>query len=67
MLKIKGQNKIESVFSLVKFLCKHINNCKKLDCNCKLFETFIKNEDKEKLNEEEIKNYISELLIILNY
>ena len=67
MLKIKGQNKIESVFSLVKFLCKHINNCKKLDCNCKLIETIIKNEDKEKLNEEEIKNYISELLIILNY
>ena len=67
MLKINEQKKVESVFSLVKFLGRHINSCKKLDCNCKLFETFIKTEDKEKLNEKESENYISELLIILNY
>ena len=67
MLKIKEQNKVESAFTLIKFLEKHINNCKKLSCNCKLFEGFIKNKDNDNLNEEESKNYISELLIILSY
>ena len=68
MLKIKEQNDIESAFLLTKFLNGHINKCNKLVCNCALFKTFIKKEDYKKIsNEEEIKNYISELLIIINY
>ena len=67
MLKIKGENNIESAFLLIKFLNKHINKCNKLSCNCKLFNNFISKEEDKKYNEEEIKNYIYQLLIILNY
>lgn len=48
MLEIKQQKKVESALSLVRFLSKHINSCKKLGCNCKLIESFIENEDIEK-------------------
>ena len=53
MLKIKQQKKVESALSLVRFLSKHINSCKKLGCNCKLFESFIENEDIEKKKDKE--------------
>ena len=66
MIKIKEKQDINTAFSLVKFLNKHINHCNNLTCNCKLFEIFIK-ENNEKLNKEEIKNFIFELIIILNY
>ena len=68
MIKIKQENKIESASLLLNFLSKHINKCHKLNCNCKLFESFIKNEDIENINNEEESNkFINELLIILNY
>ena len=62
MLKIKEQNTIDPVFFLIKFLNKHTNNCNKIECNCKLFQGFIKIRKSEIIN-----NYISEILIILNY
>ena len=67
MLKIKGEKKAESAFFLVKILYKHINSCSKNICNCKLFYSFKSKEDDNKLKKELLKNYISELLIILNY
>ena len=67
MLKIKEEKKADSAFFLVKILYKHINNCSKNICNCKLFYSFINREDDNKLKKELLKNYISELLIILNY
>jgi len=67
MLKIKEDKKAESAFFLVKILYKHINNCSKNICNCKLFYSFINKEDDNKLKKELLKDYISELLIILNY
>ena len=68
MLEIKQQKKVESALSLVRFLSKHINSCKKLGCNCKLFESFIENKDIEKKKDEEESNkYLTELLTILNY
>ena len=62
MLKIKEQNTIETSFLLVKFLNNHIDKCNKRECNCKLYSIFIKYDDNE-----ELKDYISKLLLILNY
>ena len=62
MLKMKEQNTIDSSFLLLKFLNNHIVKCNKIECNCKLFDIFLKFDDNE-----EIKDYISKLLLILNY
>ena len=62
MLKIKIQKKIGQAFLLVKFLYNHINKCNKIGCNCKLFRLFL-----NKGNFDELKDYTSKLLLILNY
>ena len=68
MLTIKEKNIIESTFPLIEILSEHTNNCNKTSCNCNLFKAFIRSEKMNKINnEEETKNYISELLILLNY
>ena len=66
MLKIKEKNNVESAFYLSKFLNKHINNCNKMICDCKLFDIYLK-KNKNTLNKEELKNYLHELLDIINY
>ena len=67
MIKIKEENKIESILILVKFLNKHINKCDKHACNCKLLKSFMINENDDKISNEDIKDFNSQLLIILNY
>ena len=67
MIKIKEENKIESILILVKFLNRHINKCDKHACNCKILKTFMISENDDKLNNEDIKDFNSQLLIILNY
>ena len=65
MIKIKEENNIEYAFSLIKIINKHINKCHKNICNCKLVNNFV---DCTKVNDyKELKNQVSELLIILNY
>ena len=66
MIKIKEQNEVESAFFLTKFLYKHINNCNKIICNCKLFDIYLKR-NKNNLNKEEFKDYLNDLINILNY
>jgi hypothetical protein len=66
MLKIKEQNNAESAFFLIKFLNKHIDNCYKETCDCKLFAIYMKN-NKNDLNKEELKDYLYKLINILNY
>ena len=66
MLKIKEQNKVESAFFLIKFLNMHIDNCNKIICDCKIFDIYLK-KNKNILNEEELKDYLNELINILNY
>jgi len=66
MIKIKEQNKVESAFFLIKLLNKHINNCNKLACDCKLFDIFLKKNTID-LNKEELKDYLNDLINILNY
>jgi len=66
MIKIKEQNEVESAFFLIKFLNKHINNCNKMICDCKLFDIYLKKNNSD-LNKEELKDYLNELINILNY
>ena len=62
------KKEINSAIELVKFLNRHINNCNKKICNCKLFEAFINEKNLNiDLKVEEIENYLSNLLIILDY
>ena len=67
MMKIKENNDIISIYYLVELLNKHIKNCHKVICNCKLLENLINEEDL--INEDiiKLKKYIFELLNILNY
>ena len=65
MLKIKEKNDSESSFQLLKFLYKHINSCNINNCNCKLLNVFIQEQNNKKNNKNE-KN-TSNVLIILNY
>ena len=67
MMKIKEENKVESILLLVKFLNIHINKCDKHTCNCKILRAFMINDNDDKLNNEDIKYFNSQLLIILNY
>ena len=67
MLKIKSIKESNTVILLLKFLNEHISNCNKINCNCKLLNIFIQNENninRENNNEVESQNNI---LIILNY
>ena len=67
MLKIKGQKSSESAFHFVKFLYNHINNCSKLVCNCKLLKALNVKKYISPDEESNSKDYITNLLIILNY
>ena len=67
LVKIKDKKDIDSIYLIVEILSKHIYKCNNNFCSCKLLESYIK---KEKFNYEDIekiKNYIEELLIILNH
>ena len=66
MLKIKEKKSVNSAFLLIQFLKKHINNCNKIVCVCKLFDAYLKKDNNQKMNEKDVNNYISELLIISN-
>ena len=66
MIKIKEQNEVESAFFLIKVLNKHINNCNKIICDCKLFDNYLKKNNSD-LEKEELKDYLNELINILNY
>ena len=72
MAKIKEKNDLNSAYLLMKFLNKHIKDCKKLICNCQLIKKLIQDNIKTKngensKDEANSKGYISNLLIILNY
>jgi len=66
MIKIKEQNEAESAVFLVKLVYKHINNCNKIICDCKLFDAYL-NMNINDLDNEELENYLNELINILNY
>ena len=66
MLKIKEQNEVETAFFLIKFINKHIENCNKIICDCKIFDIYLK-KIKYSLNKEELKDYLYEIINILNY
>ena len=66
MLKIKEQNDVESALFLIKVLNKHIDNCNKIICDCKIFVIYLK-KNKNNLNKEELKEDLFELINILNY
>jgi hypothetical protein len=61
MLKIKEQNNVESAIFLIKFLNKHIDNCHKISCDCKLFSIYMKNNLYELIN---ILNYLFECCFV---
>ena len=61
MLKIKEQNNVESAIFLIKFLNKHIDNCHKIACDCKLFSIYMKNNLYELIN---ILNYLFECCFV---
>ena len=67
MIKMKENNDYFCTNILVELLSDHINNCQKIVCNCKLIENFLKKVNPNKENIERLKDFISELLIILNY
>ena len=66
MIKIKEQNDAESAVFLFKFLNKHINNCNKIICDCKLFDAYLKKNEIDLYNEE-LEDYLNELINVLNY
>jgi len=67
MLKVKRQKNIESAFFFVKFLYNHVNNCSKLICNCKLLKALNIKEYISSNDESNSEDFISNLIIILNY
>ena len=69
MLSIKEKKRIDSAHTLIKFLSNHINNCQKINCNCKLLEAFLGKGNIKISNDENLnsKEYISGYLNILNY
>ena len=65
MLKIKTQQNIENAVVAIKFINnKHIKNCNKAICNCKLLNIFI---NEQIINNDELIKYNEKLIIILNY
>ena len=67
MVKIKENKDIRSVLLMVNIIYKHIIKCNKENCNCKLLCNIVKKANFDKKNNEIIKSYIPDLLIILNY
>ena len=67
LIKIKEKNDIESTLLLIEIINKHMTKCSKIICNCKLFSDLIAKENIEKKNNEQLKEYISELLIKMNF
>ena len=67
ILNIKEKNEIKLTLSLIEFLNPHIITCRKLVCNCKLLKLFMNKETILKNNYSELKEYKSNLLLILNY
>jgi len=67
ILNIKEKNEIKLTLSLIEFLNPHIITCRKLVCNCKLLKPFMNKETILKNNYSELKEYKSNLLLILNY
>jgi hypothetical protein len=67
MIKMKENNDFFYTNILVELLSDHINNCQKIVCNCKLIENLLKKVNPDKDNIEKLKDFISELLIIVNY
>ena len=66
MTKIKENNDIIIIKKLLEYFNKHIKKCNKQTCNCQLFKFLIQQNDLDN-NKEELKTFINELLIILNY
>ena len=62
MIKAKENKDISIIKKILDHLYRHINNCNKQECNCHILKFLIKEK-----NTEELKKYISELLIVLNY
>ena len=67
MIKIKGENNIDTNMALINFIFKHINNCNKKSCNCKLLKIFLQNEEVKELEKNQNEIMTNNLLIILNY
>ena len=65
MFKIKEKNDYESNVLLLNFFNQHINGCNKINCNCKLLNMFIKNNNNNKNNSG--VHISSNLLIVLNF
>ena len=67
MLRIKEYNDINSALLLIKMLNKHKNKCNNMVCNCKIFNNLMKNIYNTKIDNEKLKNKISEFLMQINY
>ena len=67
ILNIKEKNEIKLTLLLIEFLNPHIIACRKLVCNCKLLKPFMNKETILENNYDELKEYKSKLLLILNY
>ena len=67
LIKIKEKNEIESTLLLIDIITSHMKKCSKIICNCKLFTDIITKENIEKINNEQLKRYISELLTKINF
>ena len=67
MIKIKEEKDIISIYLLIGFLNKHINNCYKSECNCKILEYIINETNFNKKEIEKLKNYTNKILNILSY
>ena len=67
MLKVKENKDINSVYIINNFLNEHFTKCNKSGCNCRLLSPIIRKENSESNNKELMKNYIKDLLNILNY
>ena len=75
MSKIKEENENHSAYLLITFFNKHINNCHKVLCNCKILNIFLQkelNEYKVKPGDkmgilDDTKGHIPDIMAILNY
>ena len=69
MFLIKEKDLIESAHALFQLLNKHIDNCHKINCNCKFFDAFEgkKFNNNETNIDDEPDIFMTEFLNILNY
>ena len=65
MMNIKEYNDLNSALLLIKMLNEHSNKCNKVICNCKIFNNLMNGENN--INNEELKNKISEFIKQINY